>query len=508
MVSSHTHTSLIARNSLLNFAGQLVPLIIGVASIPFVIKGLGVDRFGILSLAWMLLGYFTLFDLGLGRATTKFFAEELRSGETKNLRTLFWSSCGGNLSLGVLGGLIIASLASFLAEEVFRIPAALVGEAKTAFLILALSVPIVLVSTALRGVLEASQRFDYVNAVNVISSSLTFLLPAVGVLIGFDVRGIILLLMILRLASASTYLLLCFKVYPILTTGLSFDLKRIRQLVTYGGWVSVSNVLNPILSYLDRFLIASLISIAAVSYYTAPYEMITRMWILPASLTMTLFPAFSAMGERSGEELTSLFARSVKYLLLAAGPLVMLLALFTAEILHLWLGGDFAEKSALVFQILALGVLFNSLAQIPYALIQGIGRPDITAKFHLLEVLLYIPLMWVLVKNVGIAGAAIAWTMRVVADSLLLFGAARAFTSVRVYLEKGLLRAIHVVLLMAGVVLVSSVVGVSLLPKAIIGVGLTVVFALASWRYVLDERERGLVTAAARQVAGPIGGAQ
>lgn len=72
-----TTGSLIARNIVLNFLGQLVPLTVGVFAIPVAVKGLGVDGFGILSLAWMLLGYRTLFDLGLGLATTKFIAEEL-----------------------------------------------------------------------------------------------------------------------------------------------------------------------------------------------------------------------------------------------------------------------------------------------------------------------------------------------------------------------------------------------------------------------------------------------
>lgn len=64
--------SLMARNTFLNFIGQAVPLLVGVITIPFIIRGLGTDRFGLLSLAWIVLGYFAIFDLGLGRTTTKF----------------------------------------------------------------------------------------------------------------------------------------------------------------------------------------------------------------------------------------------------------------------------------------------------------------------------------------------------------------------------------------------------------------------------------------------------
>jgi len=489
----------IARNSILNFVGQSIPLAVGVVSIPLVIKGLGVDSFGILSLAWMLLGSFTLFDLGLGRATTKFMAEEMRNGETETLRTLFWTSCAMNLSLGVTGGLVVAGLASVLAENVFRLPPELIETARATFLILAIATPIVLVSTAIRGALEAAQRFDYVNSISVVSSSLTFLLPMLGVLLGLGVRGIILLLLFARLGGALAYLLSCFKVFPILRKGVSLDLRRVRRLLAYGGWVSISNVLNPVFVYLDRFLIGSVISIAAVAYYTAPYEMITRLCILPASMTMTLFPAFSAMGMASREELTTLYARSVKYLLLLMGPLVMLMILFAREILQWWLGIEFAKMSLSVFQILSAGVFFNALAHIPHALLQGIGRPDLTARYHLIELVVYIPLMWLLVTNAGIPGAALAWSVRVLLDSMLLFAASGKFTSFRVYRERGLMRGVSVVAVM-GVLLVASLVfEPTLLLKAAIGATLSMLFALAAWRYVLDTNERKQLGSTARQ---------
>ena len=63
------------KNALLNLLGAALPLLVGILTIPYVVRGLGMERFGILSLAWVILGYFALFDFGLGRATTKFVAE-------------------------------------------------------------------------------------------------------------------------------------------------------------------------------------------------------------------------------------------------------------------------------------------------------------------------------------------------------------------------------------------------------------------------------------------------
>ena len=66
-------------------------------------------------------------------------------------------------------------------------------------------------------------------------------------------------------------------------------------------------------------------------------------------------------------------------------PIVLVAVLFAGDILRIVLGGDFPRQSALVLKILALGVLVACPAQVPYSLLQGIGRPDLTAKFHLIE---------------------------------------------------------------------------------------------------------------------------
>jgi len=398
-----------ARNILFNIIGQIIPIVVGLLAIPFVIQHLGVETFGILSIAWMLLGYFTIFDLGLGRATTKFISEELKNGLTDNLGSLFWTSCGMNFILGIVGGLIIFSVSSFLAESVFKISPGLIPAARTVFMILAVSCPVVLVSTAFRGALEAAQQFKYVNIVVAASSSLSFLLPIVGILVGLDIRWIVFFLMASRLCGALAFLFLCFLVFPILKKGISFNILRIRQLIKFGGWISISNIVSPVLSYLDRFLIGSLISVTAVAYYTVPYEIGFRLSILPTSFAMTLFPSFSAAAPDSRKNMTGLYSHSVKILLLLIGPIVAVLVLFAGDILKLWLGAKFAENSTIVLQIMAAGMVINSLAQIPFALIQGFGRPDLTAKFHVLELLLYVPLMWLFVLNLGIVGGAIAW---------------------------------------------------------------------------------------------------
>src|SRR6185437_10435968 len=145
--------------------------------------------------------------------------------------------------------------------------------------------------------------------------------------------------------------------------------------------------------FLDRFLIASFLSLGAVTLYTVPYEVMTRLRIIPSSLASTLYPALSESSkEEEKTNLNSLYEGSVRYLLLALLPCVAFLLVLSPDILALWMGSQFAKETSTVLQILALGAFANALTYVPYTALQALGRPDLTAKFHLLEVPVYVGL--------------------------------------------------------------------------------------------------------------------
>jgi len=414
---------LLAKNVFFNFIGQAISLAIGVFTIPFIVRGLGTQRFGLLSLAWVILGYFIVFDIGLGRATVKFVAEALGKGEEDKIRSFVWTAVTVQIILGIVGAGILIGVIPLLVEHVLSIPSELINEAKVTFYILAFSIPIILVSNSFRGVLEASQRFDLVNAVKIPTHALTFLLPLFGLWLGFKLPGIVILILSTRIIALFIFVVMNFYINPKLKK-YSGSLSLLPRIFAFGSWITVSSVVSPVLVYLDRFLIGSLLSIGAVAYYSAPYEVVTRLWIIPASLVMTLFPAFSTLeGIKDRKKLGILFARSIKYILLILGPIILAIILFAKQVLQIWLGTEFAAKSTSVLQILALGVLINSLAHVPFSFLQGIGRPDIPAKFHLLELPIYIGIVWLLISKWEITGAAVAWTLRVILDAFLLFEA-------------------------------------------------------------------------------------
>lgn len=414
--------SLLARNTILNMIGLGLPMVIGVLAMPVTIKLLGTERFGILSLVWVAVGYLAFFDLGLGRATTKFIAEAIGKRETEKISRILWTTAFFQLILGLAGAALLAFATPLLVTRILRIDPRFIAEARVSFILIGASLPVVLASASFRGALEARQRFDLVNIVKGTSSTLNYLLPLAGVAAGFDLRGIVGLLVGTRALILVCWIALCLKTYPGLGRGIAVRGENVPALLKFGGWVTVSNVVQPVLNYLDRFLIGSLVNMRAVGYYVAPFEIITKAGILPGSLVLTLFPSFSHFqGRAEPGRAKTLFGYAVKYLIISIGPISVLLVFLARPILRLWLGADFAARSAAVFQIMAAGFLVTALADVGLAYIQGMGRPDLAAKVHTVELVLFVPVAWLLIRAWGITGAAAAWGLRVLFDLAALY---------------------------------------------------------------------------------------
>jgi len=420
----------LARNVLWNLLGTGAPLLVAIVAIPMLIDGLGTARFGVLTLAWMVVGYFSLFDLGLGRALTKLVAEKLGKRQSGETPALIWTAMSLMAVLGVLGAIVVAALSPWLVGGVLKIPPALQPETLTAFYLLAVSIPIVISTTGLRGILEAYQRFGLVNAVRVPLGIFTFLGPVAVLPFSNSLVPVVAVLVIARLVSWCAYAVLCLHVEPALRHSVSVHRALVRPLLNFGGWMTVTNIVGPLMVYMDRFLIGAVVSMTAVAYYATPYEVVTKLWIIPGALMGVMFPAFAAALVQDRARASRLFDRAVNYIFLSLFPVILIMVTFAHEGLTLWLGSEFASNSSLVLQLLAIGVFINSLAHVPLGLVQGAGRPDITAKLHLIELPFYLLILWSLLGAYGITGAAIAWVLRVAVDTLLLFVIAHRLVSV------------------------------------------------------------------------------
>lgn len=476
----------LARNAALNLIGQAAPLAAALVAIPILLSALGTERFGILTLAWLVIGYLGLFDLGLGRALTKLVAEKLAAGARAEIPALVATALAAMAGLGVAVALLLGLVNPWLVDAGLHVSGALQQETVAAFHLLALSVPFVVATTGLRGVLEAYQRFGVVNLIRIPVGLLTFLAPVLVLPVASGLPAIVTALLVVRMLALLAHLVACRPLLRDVDPSAGSRTGTIGELLAFGGWITVSNVVGPLMIYLDRFLIGTLISVTAVAYYATPYEVVTKVLLIPGALAGVLFPAFAATLTHHPARARFLYGSGTKFVFLAVFPLVLLCVTLAEEGLALWLGNEFARHSAVALQLLAVGVLLNSIAQVPFAVIQGAGRADISAKLHLAELPLYLLGVWWLIQWYGIAGAALAWAIRAAIDCVMLFAlAARHFPAaggpVRV---PSILTLFAVAALAAGAWLSAS--GVKLVFVAVT----LAMFGLYAWRVVLTPGEK------------------
>lgn len=462
---------------------------VGLVAIPFLIRQLGSERFGILALIWVAIGYLSLFDLGMGRALTQVVAVRRAQNRHAETASLTWSGLGMMVTVGLGASAILVLGTRWLVERALNVPASLIGESVVAFYLVSAALPAVIASAGLRGVLEGWERFDLANAVRLFISSLTYLAPLAASFLRRDLIAVVASLATVRILGALAYLWLCLRVVPGLRSGLGFESSQAKELLSLGGWMAVSNVISPVLVNLDRFVIGSILTMTAVAYYATPYEVVTKLLVLPAAISAVLFPAFSRTYAAHPESAARLFLRAVEGSFVLLFPFVLILLVLAPELLHVWVGAAFAEHSSGVARVLAIGVLVNGLAHIPFVLVQGAGRPDVTGKLHLVELPFYVALLWWLTATFGVLGAAIAWAARATVDALALFAAsARLVRGREQFLGQIAKLAATAAVLASAAVLISGP-----LAKSAFLAGGVVAFPALFWRYVLEEDARLLL---------------
>lgn len=417
------------RNTVWNLSGSVTPMALGIVTIPYLLRQTGVEPFGILTLIWSLIGYFSVFDFGIGRALTHQVSTHRSEGEdSASLSALVRTGLQFMLVTGSVGGLALAAFAWPMGESWLNVSPTLRSTTTNCLLIASLGIPLATLTSGLKGILEGYEDFRTSSVLRLVLGISNFGLPALSVLLfGPSLSYMVASLVVARLAITIGHVIAVDRLLPLRTVwrGARASVEHTKVMLRFGAWMTASNIISPLMVTADRFVIASMLSASVVAYYTVPFDFIFRLLMIPAALTGALFPRFSFLSARCDPEFRPLYRRS---LLLIAGGMGVIAASVAAGAhfgLSLWLGNTFADNSWQIAAILTIGLLANSMAQVPFAAVQATGGVRITALIHIAEVCAYLPLLYVALRIYGLAGAAWVFVLRVTADLIVLAMVAR-----------------------------------------------------------------------------------
>jgi len=434
------------------------------------LSGYGESRFGFLSIVWALIGYFSIFDFGMGRALTKLVADRLGSDRRDEVSSLCTTALTAMFGLGIIAASAVLIAAPGLVN-LLDMPADLQTEAIASLRLLALSIPFVIVSAGLVGALEAHGNFKAINLVRIAMGLLNFGAPLIALLWSRSLIPATFALALTRLLACICYLLSARGQEILSLTRTSLVRSYLDELLKFGGWITVSNLVSPLMAQLDKFVIGSAVAIATLPLYSVPSDLVSRLSFAPVAVVGVFFPAVAtARAAGNSDAVRTLYSGSLRIIVGGMLPCCLVLAAFSKEGLSLWLNEEFATKSAPLVLWLSVGLLANSAARIPSAFLQATGRPDITAKLHLIELPLYGLGLWILLNSIGIAGAAIAWSGRMIVDFFLLnIAASRCVPALRLSIVKSLLWLAFCIALICSTPLFQSPTKIALVLLAAIG---------------------------------------
>lgn len=382
-----TSSSLLVKNTFISALAKVFPLFVGLFALPYLIAELGEEYFGFLAIIWLIISYFTMFDLGIGRALIKLISDLIGKNELEQIPIAAWTGILSISCMGLIAGLTLMFGGDFILEKGFGNQKKIVIQA---LFYTSLAIPFIVSTTGFKVLLMAEQKFVSISIVDSMNSLLNYLLP-LGLLYLFqsDFLEIIFALLILKVIVFFVYASIALIVEPSLLKGIFFRIHYLKKMVHFGKWVTISNIIGPLIGQLDRYFIAMLISITAVTFYTTPLEVLSKVLVLPMSFISVLFPAFSTLSSQPFDRREKLFIEAMQNVFIIVFPLFLILSVFSGPLLEFWVGTEFRVNSAFVAKIFCTIFFLRSVALIPSTYLTGMNRPDLPAKFHFFEIILF-----------------------------------------------------------------------------------------------------------------------
>jgi O-antigen/teichoic acid export membrane protein len=407
------------KNVAINFSGLVLPTFVSLVTVPAYIHLVGVERYGVISLVWTLIGYFGILDLGMGMAAQHQIAKAHAANDPAARTRVFWSAIWLNLATGILGGVLIYFGALAYTVYVAHSTPAMQQEVYRALPWLAVAIPIANVSWVCAGAINGVERFGIYNTNQTIGTFLFQLLPlAAAWKIAPNLQTVLAAAVVARVIAVVLLGRASARVLEI--RHIEWPQLRVAGgLFKFGGWMLVATITSMITDTLDRILLGSNLGARFVTYYTVPQNLVTRLNMLPNALVRTLFPRLSAVKREHADDMVR---QSLEFLNGIFTPIAIFALLILAPFMHVWVGRDLASVSAPIGRILVIGVWLVGQASVTRIMIQSQINPGTAARIGLAQLPFFVAALWFGVKYFGPIGAATVVTLRSLVDySVLLW---------------------------------------------------------------------------------------
>lgn len=480
-------TTKVVKGSLWTLAGQILPLGVSLIATPFTIRLLGAEGYGVFILIGLIPTYLGFADFGMSMASTKFGSEAFAEGDEEKEGRIIRTAA----LIALCTSVPVAALLMIFAGTIiglFNVPPELSADAVLALRIASIT----FVINFLCGIFNTPQlarlRMDLNTFVTSGFRILGIVATPIVIYLGFGIIGAVVVLFAASLLTLLGHIYVsCFLLAKL--WDITLDRTAIRPLVRFGGALAISGIAGIVLVNVEKGALSALTSPKALAYYYIAFTLVNMMTMFSSAMVQSLLPAFSQMQTYEDQNhLNSLFSRGVRINLIWLVPALVFLSLIAKPFFTVWAGEDFGHESVTPFYIMLAGIIVNIIAYFPNTAIIAAGRTEVLAKLYWAEAIPYVALVWLLTQRFGIVGAALAWSIRVIADAALMFVIAQRVVGVRLTIQHRCAFTIAALIMLVPFFmnLYTQNLTVSLVA---ISIGAGLCYAFLIWRHVLESEE-------------------
>lgn len=346
--------------------------------------------YGLVGMALVITAFVALFgNLGLGAALI-----QTKDIDEETISTAFWATVIAGVTL-----LAVVFVAAPYVAEFYREPR-VTDVARVAALGLLFG-PMNSIVTSL---LERHMRYRAVAALDV-ATALLGQATAVGfALFGMGVWSLV----AGTLVAQATRVPLAFA-FDRWTPKFIFNTARLKELLSFGGYVLAFNFVNFFNRNLDKLIIGRTLGAAQLGYYDMAYQaMLKPLQNVSDTIGRPLFPALSSLQGKQTEAAEA-YRRIVTLISLVTFPAMFGLSAVAADFVVVVLGPQWAP-SVPVLQILALTGAVQSVSSTVGSVYLSQGRSDLMFKIGVVG-MIAIAVAFLVGAHWGIVGVAFAYTL-------------------------------------------------------------------------------------------------
>jgi len=404
-----TGRRVVGRNILANALGGAWVIALSLVAIPFQVRILGPEAFGLLGFLASLQMFLTVLDFGLSTTVNREIAADTTPGRSFS-RDLVQTASGVYWAIAVLLGVGLAAAAWPISAQWLQLeqmtPLYAAAAIRVMAIWLALTWPTALYTSVLVGV----QRLDIVNVLRVVTVTISQGGGVVVLLLWRDLEVFLFWMAGVALFSVILYAVACRKISPWMSLSLRPSLAVVRRVWRFSLDVNLITILAILYTQLDRLVIGRVLPLRMLGFYNVAYSLTKGVGTVQSFLNSALLPALSSDFARGQQDTMRArygkFSQALVYLTVLPG---LVLFFYAREVVGLWAGVEAAEAASPAAQILAVGFVLSAAMSAPYTLAVATAHTRLPLLVNALGIVFYVPALWFLVQQWGLEGAAAAW---------------------------------------------------------------------------------------------------